>query len=293
VLLETNLQGMKLLSRGKVRDIYDLGDKLLIVSTDRISAFDCVLPNGIPNKGRVLTKLSEFWFTKLKHIVGNHMISTDVSDYPAEARRHRKTIEGRSMLVKKAKVIPIECVARGYLAGSGWKEYQKDSSVCSIKLPEGLLESSRLPKTIFTPATKASTGHDINVNRDVAAAMVGRETVEKLNKVTVRLYEEACRHAEERGIIIADTKFEFGMLNEEIILIDEALTPDSSRFWPKKEYKPGGPQKSFDKQYVRDYLENLNWDKQPPAPRLPQDVVKETSRKYIEAYRLLTDEKFM
>jgi len=292
IVLETNLAGLKLLNRGKVRDVYDLGDKLLIVSTDRISAFDCVLPNGIPDKGKILTGLSRFWFSKLRHIVGNHMISTDVREYPIEARKHKKVLEGRSMLVKKAKVIPIECVARGYLAGSGWKEYQKDNTVCGIKLPKGLAESSRLPKTIFTPATKASTGHDINVSREVASVIVGKDSVEKLSKITVRLYEDACKHAEERGIIIADTKFEFGLIDEEIILIDEALTPDSSRFWPKREYKPGGPQKSFDKQYVRDYLESLNWDKKPPAPKLPEYVVKETSRKYLEAYELLTDKKF-
>ncbi|MFH1126027.1 MAG: phosphoribosylaminoimidazolesuccinocarboxamide synthase [Candidatus Altiarchaeota archaeon] len=292
VVLETNLSGLKLISRGKVRDIYDLEDKLLIVSTDRISAFDCVLPNGIPNKGKVLNRLSEFWFNRLKRVVNNHMLTTEVDEYPREAKKHKKVLEGRSMLVKKAKVIPIECVARGYLAGSGWKEYQKSGSVCGIKLPPGMVESAKLPHTLFTPATKASTGHDINISREKAAGIVGKSVAEKLGRHTVMLYEEACRHAEPEGIIIADTKFEFGVIDGEMILIDEALTPDSSRFWPKDSYRPGGPQKSFDKQYVRDYLESLDWDKKTPAPNLPDAVINETSRKYIEAYERITGIKF-
>ena len=289
-IVETKLEGLKLASRGKVRDIYDLGNQLLVISTDRISAFDCVLPNGIPNKGRVLNNLSAFWFRKLRHIIDNHMITTDVDEYPAEAKRHKKILEGRSMLVKKAKVIPIECVARGYMAGSGWKEYQKSNTICGIKLPAGLKESSKLPSTLFTPSTKASTGHDINITKEMASTIAGEQTVKELNRYKTWLYEEACKHAETAGIIIADTKFEFGTYDGRIILIDEALTPDSSRFWPKNSYKPGGPQKSFDKQYVRDYLETLNWDKKPPAPKLPEDVIAETSRKYIEAYERITGE---
>jgi phosphoribosylaminoimidazole-succinocarboxamide synthase len=218
------------------------------------------------------------------------MITTDVDEYPAEAKRHKKILEGRSMLVKKAKVIPIECVARGYMAGSGWKEYQKSNTICGIKLPAGLKESSKLPSTLFTPSTKASTGHDINITKEMASTIAGEQTVKELNRYTTWLYEEACKHAETAGIIIADTKFEFGTYDGRIILIDEALTPDSSRFWPKNSYKPGGPQKSFDKQYVRDYLETLNWDKKPPAPKLPEDVIAETSRKYIEAYERITGE---
>lgn len=291
VVLETKLSGLKFFSRGKVRDIYDLGDKLLIVSTDRISAFDCVLPNGIPNKGKILNNLSAFWFRKLEHIIGNHMLTTNVEEYPKEAGKHKKILEGRSMLVKKAKVIPIECVARGYLAGSGWKEYKESGSVCGIKLPAGLVESSRLPHSLFTPSTKASFGHDINISQKRVAEVVGKPVAEKLKSYTVRLYEEACRHAEPRGIIIADTKFEFGLIDGEMILVDEALTPDSSRFWPENKYRPGGPQKSFDKQYVRDYLEKLGWDKKPPAPKLPQEVVNRTSRKYLEAYELITERK--
>lgn len=293
VVLETNLEGLELASRGKVRDIYDLDDKLLIISTDRISAFDCILPNGIPNKGKVLTALSEFWFKKLENTIGNHMITTNTEEYPPEARKHKKTLEGRSMLVKKAEVIPIECVARGYLAGSGWKEYKETNHICGIKIPPGLLESDKLPKTLYTPATKATDGHDINISKEKAAETTGDETIEKLSNYTIKLYEEACRHAEPRGIIIADTKFEFGIHNGKIILIDEALTPDSSRFWPRNEYQPGGPQKSFDKQYVRDYLETLDWDKKDPAPKLPPEIVKETSKKYLEAYELLTGEKLI
>ena len=291
IVLETNLKGLNLASRGKVRDIYDLGDKLLVVSTDRISAFDCILPNGIPHKGSVLNNLSAFWFRKLSRIIENHLITTDVDEYPKEARAHKRILEGRSMLVRKAQVVPVECVARGYLAGSGWKEYQQSGSVCKIKLPAGLVESGKLPKTLFTPSTKASVGHDINISIEQAGKIVGSKTASDLEEYTIKLYEEACRHAESKGIIIADTKFEFGMLKGKMILIDEALTPDSSRFWPKDSYQPGRAQKSFDKQYVRDYLESINWDKKPPAPKLPKKIVEETSRKYMEAYERITGEK--
>jgi phosphoribosylaminoimidazole-succinocarboxamide synthase len=291
IVLETNLKGLKLAARGKVRDIYNLGDKLLIVSTDRISAFDSVLPNGIPYKGSVLNNLSAFWFRNLSYIIESHLITTEIDEYPREARAHKKILKGRSMLVRKADVIPIECVARGYLAGSGWKEYQKSGMVCGIKLPGGLVESNRLPKTLFTPSTKARIGHDLNISKEEAGKIVGRKVADELEEYTTLLYEGACRHAESRGIIIADTKFEFGMLNDKMILIDEALTPDSSRFWPADSYKPGGPQKSFDKQYVRDYLESIKWDKKPPAPKLPNEIVEETSRKYLEAYERITGGK--
>jgi len=293
IVLETNFPNLKLASRGKVRDIYDLGEKLLVVSTDRLSAFDCVLPTGIEHKGRVLNSLSAFWFRKLAKIVDNHLITTDVDEYPKEARQHKKILEGRSMLVKKAKVVPIECVARGYLAGSGWKEYKADGTICGIRPPAGLHESDRLPETIFTPSTKAKTGHDMNISIEQAAIIAGRKTAEALEKNTKKLYEAACKHAEPKGIIIADTKFEFGIRDGKLLLIDEALTPDSSRFWPKDSYAPGGPQKSFDKQYVRDYLEEIGWDKKPPAPPLPADVAAETSRKYLEAYERLTGEKLV
>lgn len=291
IVLKTNLEGMKLQSRGKVRDIYDLGDRLLIVSTDRISAFDCVLPNGIPSKGKVLNNLSAFWFRKLSRIAGNHLITTEVAEYPPEARKHKKTLDGRSMLVKKAGVIPIECVVRGYLAGSGWREYQKTNAICGIKLQTGMVESQKLPEAIFTPSTKATTGHDINISRRDAEKIAGKQTAGQLEEYSKRMYEEAAGYAETKGIIIADTKFEFGLLDGRMILIDEALTPDSSRFWPKDSYQPGGPQKSFDKQYVRDYLEKIGWDKKPPAPVLPEDVVEETSRKYMEAYERITGGK--
>ncbi|MDD5112290.1 MAG: phosphoribosylaminoimidazolesuccinocarboxamide synthase [Candidatus Altiarchaeota archaeon] len=288
IVLETNFANLKLASRGKVRDIYDLGDSLLVVATDRLSAFDSVLPTGIPHKGRVLNSLSAFWFKKLKGIIENHMISTDVNDYPEEALQYEETLEGRSMLVKKASVVPIECVARGYLAGSGWNEYKKEGTICKIRLPPNLRESDRLPETLFTPSTKAKTGHDVNISMEEAAGIAGKETADALEKNTKMLYEAACRHAEPRGIIIADTKFEFGIRDGKLLLIDEALTPDSSRFWPKGTYSPGGPQKSFDKQYVRDYLERVKWDKKPPAPPLPADIAAETSRKYLEAYERIT-----
>ncbi|MBU0762995.1 MAG: phosphoribosylaminoimidazolesuccinocarboxamide synthase [Candidatus Altiarchaeota archaeon] len=282
---------LKLHGRGKVRDIYDLGDKILLIATDRISAFDSILPNGIPHKGEVLNKISAFWFENTKDIITNHMITTDVNKYPEELKKHKDILEGRSMLVKKTQPLPIECVARGYLAGSGWTEYQQKQSVCGIQLPKGLVESDKLPETIFTPATKAESGHDINISFEETTEIVGEETAEKLRNTTIQLYEKADKHAESRGIIICDTKFEFGILNDEVILIDEALTPDSSRFWPKKTYRPGGPQKSYDKQYVRDYLLEIKWNKEPPAPQLPEKVIQETSKKYIEAYEQLTGKK--
>jgi phosphoribosylaminoimidazole-succinocarboxamide synthase len=260
----------------------------LIIATDRISAFDVVLPNAIPHKGVVLTQLSLFWFDFLKDIVRNHLITTEVDSYPAPLGRYVDQLRGRSMLVSRAEVFPIECVARGYLAGSGWKEYRETGEVCGIKLPSGLKESDRLPEAIFTPATKAESGHDINISEREMADRVGEEATRKLKEVTLTLYSRASDYAEERGIIIADTKFEFGMKDGEVILVDEALTPDSSRFWPRADYQPGRGQHSFDKQYVRDYLETLDWDKQPPGPNLPETVTNRTSEKYLEAYRLLT-----
>jgi len=284
----TEITGVKLYSRGKVRDIYAAGNDLLIVATDRISAFDVVLPSAIPGKGAVLTALSLFWFEFLSDIVKNHLITADVDRYPEPFRNHREQLEGRSMLVKRAEVVPIECVARGYLSGSGWKEYRETGAVCGIKLPAGLKESDKLPEPIFTPATKEQTGHDINISEEMMAGMIGGALTRELKELTLSIYSKAGNHAEERGIIIADTKFEFGKYNGSVILIDEALTPDSSRFWPRESYKPGGPQQSFDKQYVRDYLETLDWNKTPPGPNLPEEIVKHTSEKYVDAYRLLT-----
>ena len=288
----------QLLHSGKVRDVYDLGDRLLIVATDRISAFDYVLGSGIPDKGKVLTQLSAFWFGETSDIVANHMRSTRVGDYPAAAHRHADVLQGRSMLVRKTEPFPIECVARGYLSGSGWKEYQQNGSVCGVKLPPGLRESERLPEPIFTPATKAATGHDINISEDEAGGIVGRETIETLRRMTLHLYSRGAAHAEHRSIIVADTKFEFGLMPpdgrsdaDRLIVIDEMLTPDSSRFWPRDNYKPGGAQPSFDKQFVRDYLESIKWNKQPPVPALPDDVVARTREKYIEAFRRLTGQE--
>jgi phosphoribosylaminoimidazole-succinocarboxamide synthase len=271
--------------RGKVRDVYDLGETLLIVASDRISAFDVIMPNGIPDKGRVLTALSLFWFARFAGSAANHLIATDVEDYPAMLRVYREQLEGRSMLVKKATVLPIECVARGYLAGSGWKEYQATHSVCGIKLPPGLRQCDKLPAPIFTPATKEEQGHDINIPYEEAAARVGEATVKELKSRTLALYAQAAEYAAGRGILIADTKFEFGRLPDgELILIDEVLTPDSSRFWPADDYAPGRDQASFDKQFVRNWLETQPWDKSPPAPRLPDEVVTGTRQRYIEAY---------
>ncbi len=271
-----------------MRDVYAVEDKLLIIATDRLSAFDVVLPNAIPNKGAVLTALSLFWFNLLKEVVANHLVTTDSAAYPAVLQPFRDQLEGRSMLVCRADVFPIECVARGYLSGSGWKEYKESSEVCGIKLPEGLRESERLPEVIFTPATKAESGHDINISEAEMATHIGEEATKKLKEITLRLYAQAADYADKRGIIIADTKFEFGVKDSEIILVDEVLTPDSSRFWDKAQYEPGHAQPSFDKQFVRDYLETLDWDKQPPAPALPAAVVQRTSEKYLEAYHLLT-----
>jgi phosphoribosylaminoimidazole-succinocarboxamide synthase len=295
-ILETSLSGLVRRNQGKVRDIYSVPedpDVLLIVATDRISAFDYVLGSGIPDKGKVLTQLSAFWFAETSDIVPNHLRSTRPADYPASARTHAEVLRGRSMLVRRTQPFPVECVARGYLSGSGWKEYQRSSSVCGVKLPAGLRESDKLPEPIFTPSTKAETGHDVNITEDEAADIVGREAIEKLRNLTLRLYSRGAAHAEHRGIIVADTKFEFGQVTDgpnkgEIILIDEVLTPDSSRFWPRDLYQPGGPQPSFDKQFVRDYLEAIHWNKQPPVPSLPADVIEKTREKYVQAFRTLT-----
>jgi len=288
VLLETILSGVKLFSRGKVRDVYELGDKLLVVATDRLSAFDVVMREGIPDKGRVLTQLSCFWFNLIQEEIRHHFITAKVADYPPELQPFADQLEGRSMLVEKAQTFPIECVVRGYLAGSGWKEYRSTGRVCGIKLSAGLEEASRLENPIFKPATKAQTGHDENITWDEMAAHVGIVAAEMLRELSLRLYRKGREFAESRGIIIADTKFEWGLKDGQIILIDEVLTPDSSRFWPMHDYAPGKAQPSFDKQFVRDYLESLHWNKQPPPPPLPAEVVEKTSEKYREAYRLLT-----
>jgi phosphoribosylaminoimidazole-succinocarboxamide synthase len=288
VLLETNLPGVKLFSRGKVRDVYELGDKLLVVATDRLSAFDVVMREGIPDKGRVLTQLSCFWFNLIQGEIPHHFISAQVAEYPRELHPFADQLEGRSMLVEKAKTYPIECVVRGYLAGSGWKEYRAAQSVCGIKLPAGLKESSRLENPIFTPSTKAQTGHDENITWEETVSRIGEDAAAKLRDLSLKLYSKGREFGESRGIIIADTKFEWGLKGDQIILIDEVLTPDSSRFWPQSEYAAGTSQPSFDKQFVRDYLESLHWNKQPPPPSLPPEVVEKTSEKYREAYRLLT-----
>ena len=292
VQLEAALPRLTLFGRGKVRDIYAVvGDQLLIVATDRISAFDFILGSGIPQKGKVLTQISLFWFEMMQDIIPNHLVCASPREYPAELAEYAPLLEGRSMLVKKAKPFPVECVARGYLAGSGWKEYQQKTAVCGIALPKGLVESSQLPEPIFTPATKATSGHDENISFEQMSALVGADNAQRLRECTLRIYRKAAAYAASRGIIIADTKLEFGLYEGEIILIDEALTPDSSRFWPADGYAPGGPQKSFDKQFVRDYLEESGWNKQPPAPALPDWVVLGTSAKYVEAYERLTGMK--
>jgi phosphoribosylaminoimidazole-succinocarboxamide synthase len=292
LVLDTDLAGLTLVRRGKVRDVYASGearDALLIVATDRISAFDYVLGSGIPDKGRILTQLSAFWFERTAHIVPNHLITTDLRQYPADARVHSSLLEGRSMLVTRTRPLPIECVARGYLAGSGWKDYQATGAVCGISLPAGLVESDRLPEPLFTPATKAQSGHDVNITEAEAEALVGRDLLARLRQLTLALYDFGARHAESCGIILADTKFEFGLTSSgDLLLIDELLTPDSSRYWPKDAYQPGRPQPSFDKQFVRDYLESIRWNKQPPVPSLPAEVVARTREKYLEAYRRLT-----
>ena len=291
-LLHTRFPGLPLLRSGKVRDVYAIDDRLILVATDRISAFDYVLGSGIPDKGRILTQLSAFWFEYLRDVVPNHVVSLDVADFPPEAQPYAEDLRGRSMLVRRTTPVPIECVARGYLSGSGWKEYVRSGTVCGMPLPGGLRESDRLPEPIFTPATKADTGHDENISFDEAAALIGAATAGRLRDLTLELYRRAAGHAESRGIILADTKFEFGWTGapdrSELILIDEALTPDSSRFWPKAEYHPGGPQPSYDKQFVRDYLEAIRWNKQPPVPSLPADVVERTRAKYLEAFQQLS-----
>lgn len=287
VLLETKLP-LPLLGRGKVRDIYDLGDVLLFIASDRISAFDCILGSGIPCKGRILTQMSLFWFDFLQEVAPSHLLTADITQYPKRLARHRKMLEGRSMLVKKAQMIQVECVARGYLAGSGWKEYREKGSVCGIPLPTGLRDGDALPEPIFTPATKAQSGHDMNISFQYVAKKLGVDLAGQLRNLTLELYSRAAKYALQRGIIVADTKFEFGFVNGRLVLADEVLTPDSSRYWPADTYRPGGPQYSFDKQYVRDYLETLNWDKRPPAPSLPPEVVSKTSEKYLEAFTRLT-----
>jgi phosphoribosylaminoimidazole-succinocarboxamide synthase len=286
VVSQTNFPGLKLHGRGKVRDIYDLGDHLLIVATDRLSAFDVILPTPIPDKGRVLTQLSLFWFEKLAAVIPHHVISA--KDFPGELAKYSRALQGRSMLVRRTEPIPIECVVRGYISGSGWKDYQKTSSICGIALPGGLRESDRLPEPIFTPSTKATTGHDENISFEETASRIGRHLAERLRDTSLTLYRRAAEHAAARGIIIADTKFEFGLLGDELIWIDEALTPDSSRFWPADHYSSGKAQPSFDKQFVRDYLERIGWNKQPPAPALPSEVVAGTQQKYRDAYQRVT-----
>ena len=313
VVIEIDIPGLSLFNRGKVRDIYEVGNNLLIVATDRISAFDSVIPNGIPYKGKVLTLLSEFWFNYTSDLAENHLITTDIKkvlntlltsskgeippsppfEKGGEGGFDVEMLSGRSMLVKKTKVIPIECVVRGYLAGSAWKEYKESGSVCGIKLPAGLKECERFAEPIFTPATKATSGHDVNISYAEASEMVGKEIMSKLRERSIAIYKKACDYAYGRGIIISDTKFEWGMLNGKIILIDELLTPDSSRFWPLAGYTPGRQQPSFDKQFVRDYLERIRWDKNPAAPTLPDEIVHRTSEKYLEAYRMLTGKKLI
>jgi len=287
ILLQTDFPELTLHARGKVRDLYNLNGHLLFVATDRISAFDYVLATGIPEKGRVLTQLSLFWFEFLKATVNNHLVTARVEDYPAPLKKYADDLRGRSMLVTKAQMVDIECVARGYLSGSGWKEYQQSGSVCGIRLPAGLKESDKLPEPIFTPATKALSGHDENISFEEMARRTGKELAEKLRDLTLNIYKKAADYAAGRGIIIADTKFEFGHTEKGLILADEVLTPDSSRFWPADKYQPGRAQESYDKQFVRDYLETIQWNKQPPAPALPPNVAQKTSEKYIQAYRVL------
>jgi phosphoribosylaminoimidazole-succinocarboxamide synthase len=290
-ILQTHLPFPK--RQGKVRDVYDLGEHLLIVATDRISAFDCVMPNGIPEKGQILTRLSLFWFERTRSIIPNHLVAWDVTDFPRSVRSFADQLTGRSMLVRKTEVIPIECVTRGYLAGSGWKEYQQTQSICCVKLPKGLRQCDKLPQPIFTPATKSQTGHDQNISFEQMKKQIDVNLSERLRQVSLRIYQESSDYARSRGVIIADTKFEFGQLPDgSVILIDEVLTPDSSRFWPASDYQPGQDQPSFDKQFVRNWLEQQPWDKTPPAPVLPEDVVQGTRRRYIEAYERLTGQKW-
>lgn len=286
---QTNLEGVKLVARGKVRDMYDTGDALLMVASDRLSAFDVVLPTPIPDKGRVLTQLSLFWFDKLRDVVAHHVLSA--TEFPKQLDRYREQLAGRSILVRKTQPLPVECVVRGYLSGSGWKDYKATGAVCGIALPPGLQDSSQLPEPIFTPATKAQAGHDENISFEQAAQIIGAQRAAQVRDTSLEIYRRASQYARERGIIIADTKFEFGLVGEELVWIDEALTPDSSRFWPAAEYAPGRSQPSFDKQYVRDYLERIGWNKQAPGPELPPDVVAGTRGKYREAFRLITGQE--
>jgi phosphoribosylaminoimidazole-succinocarboxamide synthase len=288
VVIQTDLSGLKFLRRGKVRDIYEYEDKVLLIATDRISAFDVVLPSAIPMKGAVLTQLSKFWFEMMRDLVPNHLVSADVAQFPKELQKYRDVLNLRTMLAVKAEMFSVECVARGYLAGSGWKDYQESGSICGIPLPPRLKECDRLPEPIFTPATKAESGHDLNISFEETVRMIGHDYATRLRELTLKIYSRAVEYALKRGIIIADVKFEFGIYNGEIILCDELLTPDSSRFWPLSGYEPGRPQPSFDKQYVRDYLEEIRFNKKPPAPELPPAVIQGTTEKYLEAYRLLT-----
>ncbi len=289
MLRETDFTGLKLFKKGKVRDVYDLGDKLLIIASDRISCFDVVLPTPIPDKGKILTQISLFWFSYLEDIIANHIVSTNLEDLPAEIRDQEVLLKDRFMITKKCQVIPFECVVRGYLSGSGWKEYKKSESVCGIKLPAGLKESDKLAEPIFTPATKAEAGHDENVNLDYMQGKLSGELADTIKEKSIEIYNKAADYAAGKGIIIADTKFEFGLDGDNLILVDEVLTPDSSRFWPQAQYEPGRPQSSFDKQFVRDYLETLDWDKTPPGPDLPAEIVQKTQSKYREALKLLKD----
>ena len=288
IILKTDMPDIKFIRSGKVRDIYDLGDSLLMIASDRISAFDVVLPNGIPGKGKLLTQISIFWFRQMEDIIKNHLIATNVDDYPSQCHKYRDQLEGRSMLVKKAEQLPVECIVRGYLSGSGWKEYKKTGSVCGIKLPEGLKESSRLESPIFTPSTKAEEGHDINISFEETENIVGKEMAAKLRDVSLRIYSKAREMAEKKGIIIADTKFEFGIYDNELILIDEILTPDSSRFWSAQTYEPGKGQDSYDKQIIRDYLLTLDWDQTYPGPVLPEHIVEKAIERYREICNIIT-----
>jgi phosphoribosylaminoimidazole-succinocarboxamide synthase len=290
---ETNFQDLNLIKRGKVRDIYDLGENLLMVATDRISAFDVVMPDPVPDKGIILTQISLYWFEIMKPIIENHLVSANVNDYPAVCRPYSETLRGRSMLVKKTEPLSIECVVRGYISGSGWKSYQKTSSVCGINLPEALRESDKLPESIFTPSTKEELGaHDINIDFAEAEKRIGKDLASKVRDLSLAIYKKGSEMAAQKEIIIADTKFEFGLLGDDLILIDEVLTPDSSRFWPKDTYQPGGSQQSFDKQYVRDHLLSVKWNKQPPAPSLPEDIIRNTRKKYLEALTRLTGDSY-
>jgi phosphoribosylaminoimidazole-succinocarboxamide synthase len=288
IVVKTDMPDISTPRRGKVRDIYDIGEHLLLVVTDRVSAFDVILPNGIPNKGKILTEISIFWFRQMEDIIENHIVATEVDDFPEALHKYRDMLQGRSLLVKKAEVVPIECIVRGYLSGSGWKSYKADDTVCGIKLPEGMLESSKLQQPIFTPSTKAEEGHDINISFEETKKIVGGETAEKLKDISLRIYEKASAMAEQKGIIIADTKFEFGIHKGDLILIDEILTPDSSRFWSVKDYAEGKSQDSFDKQIVRDYLLTLDWDQTPPGPELPDYILEKTAQRYNEILEILT-----